>query len=281
MARTIEIREDAKGLSLETAVGSLPLATLTDKPWETEFFNRRTGSLTLAPELLTQSETVRDEVVTEVVRWAENKGFDLLELHLDIRSMPLVPCLEASGFRLVDTRITFITLMNKNDLARFEVDLGVVRLATPEDRDAIIVLTHRGFTDNPTFLSRFKDSTYFTQRDSERYYEAWINNHLEDDDTLFAVWEVDGKLAGYFIYKRAGTQEGELIIKGILAAVAPEFRGHKGHLFMQTFLYDLIPEPQFYLDNTTQLNNYPVIKNHVTSQKKLDRIALTFFWRRS
>ena len=64
---------------------------------------------------------------------------------------------------------------------------------------------------------------------------------------------------------------------GVLTAVEPAYRGEKAHLSMQSFLYQHIPENRFYLDNTTQLTNFAIIKNHITSQKKLNRMDLFFY----
>lgn len=79
------------------------------------------------------------------------------------------------------------------------------------------------------------------------------------------------------VSKKSGLFQGIPLYKAILAAVNPDYRANSYHLHMQAYLYKQFPEKQFYLDNTTQLTNIATIKNHIKSQKKLNRIVLTFF----
>jgi len=254
------------------------IASLKIKEWETEFFKRKFGTLSIDHTAMDSlaSEAIHD-VIDSLLLHADENQYDLIELHLDIFGINLVPILEEKGFRLVDTRITFITLMEKKLVEKFSTDIGKMCFAKKSDLEDILRLTHQAFTKNPSFFSRFTYKTYFTQEETKRYYSAWIENHLEEKNTLFAVWKIDDKVIGYFIYKRAGRFKGEPIYKCPLTAVAPEYRGHKAHLAMQSFLYDNFPEEKFYVDNTTQLTNFPTIKNHMIAQKKLNRIELTFY----
>jgi hypothetical protein len=48
---------------------------------------------------------------------------------------------------------------------------------------------------------------------------------------------------------------------------------------MQSYLFQHMPRERFYVDNTTQLSNYAVIRNHIRGKRILDRIELTFFWK--
>ncbi len=46
---------------------------------------------------------------------------------------------------------------------------------------------------------------------------------------------------------------------------------------MQSFLYGQLGFGECYLDNTTQLANAPVIRNHVRSEKHFESTTLTFY----
>jgi hypothetical protein len=271
------IKEDKSIRVVSTKNGKV-MASLRIKEWETEFFKRTFGSLTTDHNLLV---TLPNESIysafDSLLSYADENQYDILELHLDISGLALVPVLEDNGFRLVDTMATFITLIEKKHLEKYSSDVGEMGFAKKNEIEQILRLTHQTLTNNPSFLSRYKNRIFFTQEESERYYSAYILNHVDNKDALFAIWKTEDQVIGYFIYKRADRYKGKQVYKGILTAVHPEYRGYKAHLVMQSFLYDYFPEEQFYLDNTTQLTNFPTIKNHMRSRKNLNRINLTFF----
>jgi hypothetical protein len=271
------IKEDKSIRVVSTKNGKV-MASLKIKEWETEFFKKTFGSLTTDHNLLV---TLPNESIysafESLLSYADENQYDILELHLDISGLALVPVLEDNGFRLVDTMATFITLIEKKHIEKYSSDVGEMGFAKKNEIEQILRLTHQTLTNNPSFLSRYKNRIFFTQEESERYYSAYILNHVDNKDALFAIWKTEDRVIGYFIYKRADRYKGKQVYKGILTAVHPEYRGYKAHLVMQSFLYDYFPEEQFYLDNTTQLTNFPTIKNHMRSRKNLNRINLTFF----
>lgn len=278
MPKNFAIRKDDKAFSLVSSESGKAIASLKIKGWETKFFKRKYGTLSIDHSVLLSlsGESIRDGL-DALVLYADQEQYELVELHLDMSAIELIPVLEDKGFRLVDTRITFITLMEKGHIEKYSSDIGKVSLATVNDLEEILQLTHDSFTNNGSFFSRYKNRRYFTEKETERYYSAWIENHINDSNTLFAVLKREEKIIAYYIYKHAGSYKGKTVYKGILSAVVPQYQGHKAHLVMQSFLYDHFGEEKFYLDNTTQLTNLPPIKNHITSQKNLNRIELTFF----
>lgn len=253
------------------------VATITPKGWETDFFNKKFGSLTLNNGTENISNENLNKGLDEMLTAADQSQFALIELVLEVKKINLIPLLEEKGFRLVDTKISYMTLIHKEKPHDKYPENGKVRLATRSDLPDLLDLTHNTLTYNPEFFSRFKNPKYFTEEESEKYYAAWIKNTLTDPDSLFAVYEHNQKAVGFFIYKYSGVREGKPVFKGILTAVAPAYRGNKAHLSMQAFLYEHIKQNDFYVHNATQLSNYPVIMNHVKSQKKLDKIELFFF----
>jgi len=254
------------------------MASLKIKEWETNFFKRKFGTLSIVHSVfgILACEAMHD-ALDSILTHADNNQFDLIELHLNTLGTNLVPALEDKGFRLVDTRITFITLVQKQNIKSYSYPIGKIHLATKSELSDLLHLTHEALTNNPSFFSRFKNRSYFSKEETERYFSAWIENHLDDSNTYFAVLKKGEKIIGYYIWKRAGIYKGKQIYKGILTAVATEYRGYNLQNTMQLFMYDNFPEEKFYLDNTTQLTNYPIIKHHIRSRKNLDRIEMTFY----
>jgi len=270
-----------KDLTIITATG-MPLISLQEKAWESQFLGRKFGQLIFAPSCAADPGFNQSDFhlhLSQLLDRADRAGFVLLEIHFEVGAIALIPLFEELGFRLVDTRISFVTLIDKSLSKKYAVAIGETRFAVPADFAGIIELTHKSFTHNPEFIARFKNRTYFTPAESENYYAKWIENYLEDPETLFAVVENGGRIVAYSFIKAQGQKQGEILYKAILTAVAPDFRGHRTHLALQSFLFAAIPEKCFYFDNTTQLGNYPAIKNHINSKKTLTSVGMVYYRR--
>ena len=143
------------------------------KQWDSEFFERLIGSLTW--EAITPDEPAgRLSDLKDISALADSAGYALVECHVDISDFAVIASLEEVGFRLVDSRMRFLTRWGPGDVPETLPTVGSIRSATPEDRDRIVELTHEGFTQNDRFVSRFKNPDYFSADLTRRYFEAWI-----------------------------------------------------------------------------------------------------------
>ncbi len=275
------LRVDGSDFKAFDLSNSNPVLHITPKPWESDFFNRTFGHLSLNENQLKLADLkAQDRLWRRALKFADQLPYDLIELTLDIKGFDMAPTCEDLGFRLVDSKVSFLTPITKSAVQRFDVKNGRIDLAEPKDMDAIISLTNNAFVENQHFFSRFKNPRYFSHQESKAYYAAWITNHYNDPKCVFAVWRHQGQCIGYYFYRQQGTLEGLPIYKGMLAAVDRGFQNQKAHVAMQTYLFARFTDPVFYVDNTTQLSNFPVIKNHVTSQRKLKNIELVFYRKR-
>jgi hypothetical protein len=274
-----EIRSDSER-TVALAPGSEDvLVEFLPNEWESRFFDHRIGTLRVPEDIVggvADPETFR-QALARLLETCDRDGVELIEHRLDIEDFDRVSLMEDEGFRLVDSRITFMTSMEKASFAFHEPATGCIRWAAPADLPAIQELTRAGFSRNPAFRSRFKNPRYYSPGDAERYYAEWIANHLGHPDSLFVVIEHRGRPVGYYIYKRGASHEGLPVLKGILSALEPEYRGQRAQLAMQSFIYDSLEWERWYVDNTTQLTNYPVMKNHIRFGKKLQQITLVFY----
>ncbi|MGA9278028.1 hypothetical protein [Ilumatobacter sp.] len=248
-----------------------------EKRWDSTFFGRQIGSLSWT-ELPADRKAGRTEL-GRIAELSDAAGYSLVECHVGMTDFTLISLLEDIGFRVVDSRVRFLTRWTLADVPVTTPLDGAIRWAVPSDRDRIVELTHEGFTDNDKFCSRFKNPDYFSAGDTRRYFEAWIDSTAFEADAASAVLEIDNEVRGYFIYQVRGEYEELPVVKGILTAVAPNSRGANGHLAMQAFLYHRLGLSDWFLDNTTQLTNTPVIRNHIRSSKRLDEIVLTLYRR--
>ena len=257
---------------------ALPLIRLERNDWESDFFGRKQGRLVLEADLLA---TAGDEELAPplalLVQEMDQREYDLVELRLYARQTHRVPVLEDFGFRLVDSRFSFLTTMGQGTFEVFELRRGTIRWARADDIPAMQRLNQICFVQNPHFISRFKNRRFFTADDTLRYYDAWIENQLGREGALFTVIEDQGKVVAYHSWLAGAPRDGLPLYKGALVACAPEYRGQKALLAMKCFMYQTREEERWIVDNTTQLSNYTVIKNHIRSQKQLHAIELIFY----
>lgn len=258
-----------------------PLLTFAPKKWESDFFKRPFAMLEINEAFLTSFDTATlKPLLQKLLQRADAQKTALIELSLDSRGFGLIPTLEAVGFRLVDSKVCFFTLIDRQKTERFNPAVGSLAMAQPEDLPAIFELTKISFCQNPAFFSRFKHPDYFSEEESENYYCAWITNHFDDPLSLMAVLRDKGAVQGYFLYRKGGMHEDLPLYKGMLATVAPAYRQYKSHLALQTFLFDQFPCDRFFVDNTTQLTNFPILKNHITAQRQLQSVTFIFYRKR-
>lgn len=261
-----------------TANAGKTLLSLQVKEWESDFLGKKFGQIVFdpSPGVLAHRGEIRAALL-RLLEFADKHHFCLLELQCTVSAVGVVPIFEELGFRLVDTRISFVTLIETPLLESYTAPVGQIEWVMPDDLDEIISLTHTAFTHNPEFFSRYKNAEYFSPSESEKYYAAWIENHIADPDTLFAVIKDRHSVLAYSFFKSYGRYRGEKLYKALLTAVDPQSRGHRLHLALQSFLLQSIPENRFYLDNTTQLTNIPAIRNSISSRKTLTSIGMVYY----
>jgi len=251
---------------------------LSEMEWETEFFGRRYGRLEVNTDSAHGVEAnALDQALKNTLPSGDQNGFNVIEVQLDMSWLHHMHLFESNGFRLVDTKIRFITSREKMEINKVPEAKGELGFASKDMKEEILALTRRAFAENPSFKSRFNNSRYFSRSDTERYYAAWIENYIGDENTLFGVMKDEGRIVGYLIYAKIGEHEGKPLYKGALTAVAPEHRGKKINLALRSFIYKHLPKAQICLDQTTQLTNLSMIRSLIRAKSNLESIELIFY----
>ncbi|MEJ7820912.1 MAG: hypothetical protein WKF85_01250 [Chitinophagaceae bacterium] len=260
-----------------------PHFTIEDKCWESAFFAKKWGLLKFIGDdiNITKSIDVLGKDLTIILKHSD-KIYDLIEFQISTSFFLLIMLLEDFNFRLVDSHITFKTLINKKKIVQQKLFLSShdvnIRMYDKKDLNDIIQLTHNNLTKNPNFISRFKNLNYFESADAERYFELCISNSIANKNSFCSVLSDNyNKVKGYFIYEKRGKFNNLPIYKGILTVIEKDLRGQSIHLALQYYLFSQLKDSAYYIDNTTQLSNISVIKNHIKSQRVLENISLIFF----
>lgn len=233
------------------------------KDWESEFFN------------LEVYELLDWKTLDGIDRKLATINFDLLECNLDFERFDNLAKLEELGFRTIDSRISFLTLIDTED-SKFLSDAPeyIIRPFIQSDFNAVLELTHTHLTHNDSFISRYKNEAFFPKGSALDYFSTWIEFSINSPNSITVVSEWNEQVVGFFIIEKKNLIAGIPVWKGRLTAVEKNHRGKKLHLSMQTKIFEIIGLQQFYLDNTTQLSNLAVIKNHIKSNRRLESMSL-------
>lgn len=256
----------------------ITLGSVNQNKWETDFFRIKWGKLILNHDFLVKLDhQTLHHIMDELIIFADDSNYKLLEYQCDISAFNLIPQIEEKGFRLVDTKIAFLSKIEKPVAQKYLPRIGNIVFPDDNDLEGILNLTYKSFTNNPAFFSRFKNRNYFTEQDTARYYATWITNNFKDESTLFAVIKHNDKVISQSSFKPSGLEQGIKLYRAMFVAIDPKYRGYKTHLALTSFLCDQVRERTFYLDSTTQLTNFPIIKNNIRSRRSLKGITMIFY----
>jgi len=245
--------------------------SLARKPWDSEFFGKEIYALDVTDDG-TGFEGLEQELAA-----LDSKGAFGTEVRLNVRSLELFRELEQLGFRLVDSRMEFIT-----ETKRLTEDVvperGEFRHYREEDWEPLVDLTRRSFVENPGFRSRWNNPWLFTAEEALRYYVEWHKWVLRESPDLFVSW-VDGDtyVGWYSILRRPNPSGPNPVYKVALAGIEPEYRALKGQNLMQFWLFRHTPDAEWTTINSPSLNNTSGIKNNIRAGKNFKTIELFLF----
>jgi hypothetical protein len=243
---------------------------LERKNWDSDFFKREIYQLIV-------NGPISQSALNERMKELDCAGVWGVETVVYSDRVADTPILEDAGFRLVDSKMTFISKLTESEVANRVPPFGSLRQVSSKDISSVSELTVECLVDNPEFNSRFKNPRLFSREESIRYYNAWNERCYTEQPELFVVWEVDGRVIAYFNYMRADTRDYSPLFKGILTAVNQSFRGYDLHNLMQEELFRRFGVQEWWVDNSTQVTNIAVIKNHIKARKVFKSSSLIFY----
>ena len=141
-----DLRVDKKQTAVWHPDFNVALMTLAPKKWESTFFKRQFATLAIDHAFLDSFDTeTSNPPLQELLKIADRQKVDLIELSLDSCGFGLIPTLEEVGFRLVDSKVCFFTLIDRRKAERFDPAVGSLAMAQPEDLPIILELTKTAF----------------------------------------------------------------------------------------------------------------------------------------
>jgi len=243
---------------------------LEKKVWDSDFFGRDFYLLDLSSGL------ELDRLKSELDNLDANGVFGT-ECQLNIRNIEMMTHLEELGFRIVDSRMEFITHTYRGE-KEIVAPVGNFRLFEPQDWEALSDITVKNFVDNDQFKSRYTNRDIFSREESLQYYLQWHRWVLDVSPDLFLSWVDGDKYVGFYsILRLADPQGAHPRYKVGLAAIDPDYRSHNGQNLMQAWLFRETQDSEWTTINSPQLTNTSGLKNNIRSGKEFKTVELFFF----
>ena len=249
--------------------------------WEASFFGFPIEELKVGT-----CELTVDQVTAQLAELVECIEEDtLLKVAVDASHLHAIPWLERRGFELWETRFLWLTTWSRDQLREkhsLKTQLSGDRMvwATASHHEAILRMTNVHLAKSASVVNRF-DSPFYPEGSAEKWYANWISHVLQNPEAMVAVAEhgEQGEVAGYFIYLPGKPKGDTAVYKGILSVIDPKHRGRNLHVHLQQFLFEEMAKrhEQVTLDNTTQVSNYPVIRNHAKSGRRPEQVEFIMF----
>jgi len=172
-----------------------------------------------------------------------------------------------SGFQLVETAVEFVTLIDN-----FEDPIYKIRKARQSDYNQISELITLNYRDNINFYNRFKNRSFFTQAQTESYFQSTFKNYVDSSITM--VYEDSLGISSFYMLKLIPSNV--LTYKGILCGNSKRVKGMNMHIEMQKACAKLIGSP-YKVINRTQMSNYKIVNNHIKSNRRLSKVEHYFY----
>jgi ribosomal protein S18 acetylase RimI-like enzyme len=240
------------------------LVACRDVPWETDVIGHRTasvGSLIVRPDADGKSEAL-DGLLAGVIERAAAEGTEYLSCKVHADDAPAIHALERQGFLLMDTLLDYVCDLAGEGavgLAAPPLPQGaVLRPAEESDRDELMAVARACFRD---YFGRVHSDERIPRDRATRMYEQWIPASYGGWADWMLVAELDGRIAGYSIWRRPQALEERLGIPlghYSIGAVHPDFSGRGLFRALTGAGMRLFDGLARYLEGPTHAANLPV-----------------------
>jgi ribosomal protein S18 acetylase RimI-like enzyme len=202
-----------------------------DSPWDSQITGRRIGTvkhLAVSSDPRVGAEILRG-LIDELTRSLDKRGTQCVVCKVQSDKLSIAHALEQQGFLLMDTLQDFVfdfsrTPIETIDLPRREGQLNI-RRAKPGDLPALMAISEKAFAD---YFGRYHADPQMPSGTATKIYIEWVRSAFRGWADWILVAELDDKIAGYGLWRRALKTEEKnslSIAHYDLGATDPEFRG--------------------------------------------------------
>lgn len=168
---------------------------IAELKWDTEFFRRKIGKLTNVPS---------EDEFKKLISQSCKDGYKYLTCRIVLKKMSDIQILEKYGFYMTDIGATW-----EKELSTFDIRHSTfsVREAKAEDIPMLKSMVKGLFKD-----SRFYNDPFFTKKEADKAYQAWIKNSLNDKTVKTFLIED----CGFITCKKMSKNKGDIPLIGVV-----------------------------------------------------------------
>jgi ribosomal protein S18 acetylase RimI-like enzyme len=238
--------------------------TYNDLPWDSRVIGRSMG--TVKHLAVTNDDPAGVEILraltTELMQTLANRGTECVVCRVQSSELGAIHVLEQSGFLLLETLLDFVFDFSRTPIERIrfpERDGQLkIRRGKPADLPVLIDVNEKSFGN---YFGRYHADPQMPAGTATRIYTEWVHSAFQGWADWILVAEMDDKIAGYGLWRKARGAEERNSIRVAhydLAAIDPEFRSrglwtalmHDGMLIARDCAQ--------YLIGPVHVSNYPV-----------------------
>ncbi|MCX6356362.1 MAG: hypothetical protein NT045_00520 [Candidatus Aureabacteria bacterium] len=244
-------------------------------PWDSSIFGIRMGQIPFfAHRSPAGSHEINRRLVEAVLDACRQNGYSHLNIRVDTDDLALVHVLEAKGFYLVDTIVTYIHLPARGELGHFK-PIFTTRLYRPEDRDTVLEVAREAYRG---YFGRYHADPHLPKEKCDYLYQQWTEKLLVGASDLYVMLaERKGKIVGFLGYKTNRDileSTGVRAFGGGLGGCTSEGLGAYLTLLETSIRYQ-IPRHDM-ADMETQLNNVNIVRIYQKLNCEYARARYTF-----
>ena len=266
------IDEISRSLAKESSIGFQSVVSgetngfivYNDSAWDSNIMGHRVGTIEhlAARGDGPQATATLQELIEKLTRTLADRGSQFLVCKVQLNERAAIHALEQSGFLLMDTLLEFVfdfSHASIEEIAAGREDEALrIRPAKAADLPASMAISEKVFAD---YFGRFHADPQIPAGAPTRVYTEWVRSAFAGWADWILVAEMDGKIAGYGIWRKPLDIEKRHSLRVAhydLAAVDPQFRG--GGLWAALMLDGMRIARDFaqYVIGPVHISNHPV-----------------------
>lgn len=226
--------------------------------WDSAFFGVPMARLNHVLAAEHTPDTVVAKALDATLTACLDADFPHVTARVDVADQRTLALLQARGFRLVDTLVTYTVPPKKRPAARVRT-VGRIRDFRQDDAEAVVDIARAAYRG---YRGRFQRDPHIPADRAEAFYEHWARACTTGQmaDTFF-VAESEGRLLGFLagrLRQPASTIGGAPLVGGGLGACRPDSFGAYAGLIHAGVVWGY--EHGGLAECQTQNHNFPVIR---------------------
>jgi GNAT superfamily N-acetyltransferase len=240
------------------------IAVFTALPWETRIFGREMGILKyiVVDVDSPHKREIVEQLLGQIIDWAGARGMEFLLCKPFTDDILTIHALEKHGFLLMDTLLDYVydfRISPLRDVPSPPLTEGAkIRSVQEGDLEGLLTIAQASFRDH---FGRFHVDERICKRKAIQVYEEWIESSFKGYADWILVAEIDGRPAGYSVWKKPSPLEQSMGIPVghySIGATHPSYSG-RGLFGALTFagmkLFEGLTD---YIEGPTHINNYQI-----------------------